>query len=73
MTKKLTKEPKKKKKLRDLTEEEYEKWADKYCKNISCEKCIFGNVVCIAENRCWIHHKELYSDMFLDQEIKVVE
>lgn len=68
---KLPKEPKKKK-LRDLTPEEYEKWKGKNCDD--CEKCIFNGVVCgVYYSRSWIHHKDIYCDEFLDQEIEVEE
>ena len=62
----------KKKKLRDLTPEEYKKWKDKNCND--CKKCIFNGVLCgVHYNLSWIHHKDLYSDKFLDQEIEVEE
>lgn len=71
-------------KLRDLTEEQYQKWFDANCyfyrtknkdKSINdCFVCIFYNVVCNAEsNRCWTEHKDLYSNKFLDQEIEIEE
>lgn len=61
------------KKLRDLTEEEWNKWKQKNCNNCnSCDKCISANVICSGK-RLWIHHKDLYSDKFLDQEIEVEE
>ena len=71
---KLPKEPKKKK-LIDLTLEEYKKWFKINCEtNHICRKCIFGCVDCDDLSlRCWIHHKDLYSDKFLDQEIEVEE
>lgn len=69
---KLPKEPKKKK-LRDITLEEYRKWINKNCKNISCDSCNLNNVACNMGIRSWIHHKDLYSDKFLDQEIEVEE
>lgn len=62
----------KKKKLRDLTEEEWDKWREKK-KCRSCENCIFNIVVCF-NSKCeysWIHNKDFYSDKFLDQEIEV--
>ena len=64
-----------KKKLRDLTLEEYNKWRHKYClvDNSCCEKCLFNNVLCRANGFCWINHKELFSDKFLDQEIEIPE
>ena len=67
---KLPKEPKKKK-LRDLKPEEYDKWKKKNCDN--CRKCIFKNVVCNMRDYSWIHHKDLYSDKFLEQEVEVEE
>ena len=63
----------KKKKLRDITLEEYRKWINKNCKNISCDSCNLNNVACNMGIRSWIHHKDLYSDKFLDQEIEVGE
>lgn len=70
---KLPKEPKKKK-LMDLTAEEYEKWREKNCTITfkSCTKCPFKSVVCFpAANNLWLNHKEIYSDKFLNQEIEV--
>mgnify|MGYP006791915387 CR=1 FL=1 len=64
---------KKKKKFRDLTEEEYKKWINKNCNNTPCDSCNFNNVACNMGIRSWIHHKDLYSDKFLDQEIEVEE
>lgn len=58
----------KKKKLRDLTAEEFAKWKEKNCGN--CFKCIFSPIFCGIDN-CWIHNKDLYSDKFLNQEIEV--
>lgn len=59
-----------KKKLRDLTIEEYKKFCMKY--NDVCAKCPFSLVICcITSNNLWIYHKDLYSDKFLDQEIEV--
>ena len=68
----------KKIKLRDLTKEQFEK----YCKNFTgkytygtnCDKCVFHNVSCNSwYDSCWIKHKDLYSDKFLDQEIEIEE
>ena len=69
---KLPKEPKKKK-LRDLTPEEWSKWKNEKCPHIDCKECIFSNVMCSKIKECWIKHKYLYSDKFLDQEIEVEE
>ena len=63
----------KKKKLRDLTPEEWDKWKIKKCNaGLGCDDCIFDNVCC-SDTRGWIYHKDLYSDKFLDQEIEVKE
>lgn len=72
---KITKLPKKKK-LRDLTEEEYKEWCDANkcyrCYGSNNSKCIFMNVPCNSRlGDCWIYNKDLYSDKFLDQEIEV--
>ena len=69
----IVKLPKKKKKLRDLTVEEYKKWLDNYHENgHSCKGCIFSGTDCTIRYG-WINHKDLYSDKFLDQEIEVEE
>ena len=64
----------KKKKLRDLTPEEWDKRKE-ICSYTSCSECIFRYVSCIRSDReeCWVNHKDLYSDKFLDQEIEVVK
>ena len=70
---KLSKEPKKKK-LRDLTEEEYKKWKRQNCGNLSCEDCVFIKAKCNTNSiGCWVNHKDIYSDKFLNQEIEVLE
>lgn len=73
---KLPKESNKiKKKLRDLTPEEWDNWQVKNCDHIDCNKCVFTNVVCYRslEKNSWINNKDIYSDKFLDQEIEVEE
>lgn len=71
-TYKIIKLPKKKK-LKYWTEEDWDKWRDKNCGD--CSKCIFKKVICCESyiQDSWIHHKDLYSDVFLDQEIEVLE
>ena len=69
---KLPKEPKKKK-LRNLTPEEWYKWVNKNCNNTPCDSCNFNNVACNMGIRSWVNNKDLYSDKFLDQEIEVEE
>lgn len=64
------------KKLRDLTEDEFENWRRKncVCGNMICEKCPFHHVDCDADSYdFWMKHKDLYSNKFLDQEIEVEE
>ncbi|MDY5645491.1 MAG: hypothetical protein SPF22_00570 [Candidatus Onthovivens sp.] len=60
------------KKLRDVTPEELKEWYRINCNN-HCDGCIFDNVYCciINSNHQWVHHKDLYSDKFLDQTIEV--
>lgn len=71
----IVEEPKKIK-LRDLTKEQFKK----YCQSITkapnygkgCSTCPFHNVSCTDwYEECWIYHKDLYSDKFLDQEIEI--
>lgn len=72
-TYKIIKLPKEnKKKLRDLTLEEYKKWLKKNCSNLSCEDCVFLKAKCNTNSiGCWINHKDAYSEKFLNQEIEV--
>lgn len=69
----IIKLPKKKKKLRDLTPDEYEQWAKKNCKiSKECCECPFYAVQCQWHKViCWVNNKDLYSDKFLDKEIEV--
>ena len=62
-----------KKKVRDLTEEEYKKYIVTHCGGNSCsDECIFGIVICsYRNNRNWIKNKDLFSDKFLNQEIEI--
>lgn len=68
---------KKKIKLRDITEEQYQKWRDGDeninfpCKHKNCSLCLFLNVYCCIEGNCWVKHKDMYSDKFLNQEIEI--
>lgn len=62
------------KKLKDLTYDEMCKWKEKNCTSIICDNsCLFYKVICTCTNNCWVKHKDLYSDKFLDQEIEVEE
>ena len=68
----IIEEPKKIK-LRDMTFEQYKKWLEKNClEKVFCdEDCPFSKVICYKNNRCWVYHKEMFSDKFLDQEIEI--
>src|SRR5574344_1644958 len=54
-----------KKKIRDLTSEEYREWKLKNCSN--CLDCPFNYVNC----KMWVNHKYMYSNKFLDQEVDI--
>ena len=61
-----------KKKLRDLTEEEYKEYLDTNCRWGKCSGCIFQRVMCgYHHSRNWIKNKDLFSDKFLDQELEI--
>lgn len=61
-----------KKKLKDISLEEFKVWSIKNCKQLSCEKCVFSKVCCDEfSNDCWINNKDIYSDKFLNQEIEI--
>lgn len=63
------------KKLRDVTKEELAEARDRVCRKIpkfNCRGCPFRYVTCSTEDQdCWVEHKDLYSDKFLDQTIEV--
>lgn len=61
-----------KKKLKDISLEEFKVWSIKNCKQLSCEKCVFSKVCCDEfSNNCWVNNKDIYSDNFLNQEIEI--
>ena len=61
-----------KKKLKDISLEEFKVWSIKNCKQLSCEKCVFSKVCCDEfSSDCWINNKDIYSDKFLNQEIEI--
>ena len=63
---------KKKVKLRDLTEKQFEKWRIYNCKKYNCsEDCPFRFLKC--NDTFWLSCKDMFSDKFLDQEIEVEE
>lgn len=65
----------KKKKLRDLTIEEFKKIKRKICRKYDgCKGCPFFIVTCNPNfNGFWLNHKDLFSDKFLDQEVEISE
>lgn len=67
--------PPKKKKLRDLTIEEFKKFKRKMCRKYDgCKGCPFFIVTCNPNfDGFWLNHKDLYSDKFLDQEVIIEE
>ena len=58
-------------KLRDLTEKQYETWCKENCDNMNCKTCPFYKVQCSLGEFCWVRNKDIYSDKFLNQEIKI--
>ena len=69
---------KKKVKLRDLTEERYNKWIKNNCTKYGdyCDGCPFQKVRCNNRkglNDAWYLNKDLYSDKFLDQKVEIEE
>lgn len=68
----------KKIKLRDLTEEQCNKWIKNNCTTYGdyCDGCPFQKVRCNNRkglNDAWYLNKDLYSNKFLDQEIEIEE
>lgn len=63
------------KKLRDVTKEELAEARDRVCRKtpkFNCRGCPFRYVTCSTKDEdCWVEHKDLYSDKFLDQTIEV--
>lgn len=63
-----------KKKIKDITIEEYKKWEENDTTRCECccDGCPLRLVVCDDDNNaCWIYNKEMLSDKFLNQEIEV--
>lgn len=59
-------------KLKDITKEQYDKWA-LGCENRECYNCPLRIVNC-GDSYCnysWIHDREYFSDKFLNQEIEL--
>jgi len=64
-----------KKKLKDVTIKEYETFCNDRCINSNnCRNCPLKSVVCSSEAYlCWIYHKDLYSNYFLNRVINIDE
>ena len=67
-----------KKKLKDLTFEEYKNWKFENCIGKDCARCAFGCVNCswvdedtCGGDTCWVNNKDSYSDKFLNQETEI--
>ena len=64
-----------KKKLRDLTFEEYKDWKDENCSGEICDSsdntCEFCPFTSVSDKKIWVNNKDLYSDKFLNQEIEL--
>lgn len=61
-----------KKALKDLTLEEYDEWRYSNCERGKCPSCPFYNVSCnVSSSDSWVHHKDLYSDKFLNQTVSI--
>lgn len=64
-----------KKTLRDLSENEYEEWKRRNCldyDDVGCDGCRFLFINCNhRDSNCWIKHKDLYSEKFLNQEVEI--
>lgn len=60
-----------KKKIRDITKEEYKEWYEKNCRtNILCENCPFNLLRCNPlYSSLWYVNKGIFSEEFLNQEI----
>ncbi len=62
-----------KKRLRDWSYEEFEKYRSIKCKKdcSTCDECVFKNVNCHLGDNCWVLRKDVFSDNFLDQVIEI--
>ncbi len=55
-------------KLRDVTPEQFKNYD---CLGIKCDDCPLKKEICANVENCWVNHKDLYSDKFLDQTIDI--
>ena len=63
-----------KRSLNNLTDDEYDNWLLEHCEHEPlCENCIFRHVNCAnsLDDDSWINNKELFSQIFLEQEIEI--
>lgn len=63
-----------KKKLKDITFEEYIKWKLEVCDpHNKCNTCLFNPVNCSSIGKeSWINNKNLFSNEFLNQELEII-
>ena len=59
------------KKLKMLTKEQYVEWKQKNCDVAKCYHCVFKGSACELNDRCWVDHKLIYSNEFLEQKVKI--
>lgn len=63
-----------KRKLRDLTLYEFQKWKEENCYTKICCECIFEGLNCLnSVTNCWVNKKEKLNDEFLNQEVEIKE
>lgn len=61
-----------KKKLKDITFEEYIKWKLEVCDpHDKCNTCPLNSVNCSTSEKSWINNKNLFSNEFLNQELEI--
>lgn len=61
-------------KLRELTKEQWDNWIENNCNlKMDCKNCPIYNTYCDSseDENCWINHKDIYSDKFLNQEVEI--
>ena len=50
---------------------EYVEWKQKNCDVAKCYHCVFKGSACELNDRCWVDHKLIYSNEFLEQKVKI--
>lgn len=64
-----------KKQVKELSLTEYRQWVYENCDDTCLQSsCPFFSVNCTSwSSGCWVNHKELYSEVFLAQEVEIPE